>query len=67
MKSVPSLLRLVIAGSAVGLVACLVSEAGMAPSTRVGAEMVGTAHHVIDGDTIEVAGTRARRDLSLRR
>jgi endonuclease YncB( thermonuclease family) len=59
VRSIRDILRLVIAGSALGLVACLVSEAGMAPSTPKGAELVGTAH-VIDGDTIDVAGTQVR-------
>jgi len=63
--SLPDILRLVIAGSAVGLAATFVSAAG--PSTRsggpasrsAGAELVGTAQ-IIDGDTIKVAGTRIR-------
>ena len=58
--SVPDILRLVVAASAVGLAATLISEAGTDPSPRsAGAELAGTAR-VIDGDTIEVAGTRVR-------
>ena len=63
--SVPDILRLVIAASAAGLVATLVSEAGPAPSPLLsrskdaGAELAGTAQ-ITDGDTIEVAGTRVR-------
>jgi endonuclease YncB( thermonuclease family) len=58
--SVPDILRLAIGASAVGLLATLVSEAGINSSPRsAGAELAGTAY-VIDGDTIEVAGTRIR-------
>jgi endonuclease YncB( thermonuclease family) len=57
---VPDILRLVIAASVVDLVATLVSEAGVNSSPSfAGAELVGTAR-VIDGDTIEVVGTRVR-------
>jgi endonuclease YncB( thermonuclease family) len=60
VRSIPDILRLVIVAFAVGLVATLVSEAGMNSSPSfAGAELVGTTH-VIDGDTIDVAGTRIR-------
>ena len=57
MKSIPDILRLGIAASAVGF-AITLFNAGVSPSST-SADLMSTAH-VIDGDSIQVAGTEVR-------